>query len=128
MAIDDEIKVGIEDLKNQLEAATYGNSTTSAPPGNTTSTTSTGTIWIDTTGTGGASSDVVFSDGLGNEWAVAGGSATLQLGNVELMITEGGEAKLSVTEGEDVTDYYFSQKKVKSFLEKFADVKVTGKK
>jgi hypothetical protein len=81
--------------------------------------TSTGTVWVDST----TSSDVYITDGTGTDWSLTGAgtwSADLALGNIKLMVTESGEVQVII----DEVEYHFSKQKVKSFLEKFADVKV----
>lgn len=136
MGIKDKITSAIssvmEDLSVDLEGEIYGTSTGTNASDTTwmTSTVAPATstqIWVDDNTGGSASSDLVFTDGLGQDWTVGSGQATLQLGNAEIVITEEGEVKISVTEGDDITEFYFSTNKVKSFLEQFSDAIVTRK-
>jgi len=80
----------------------------------------TGTFWVDD-GTGGT--DITYTDSTSTDWTITGAgswSTDLALGNIKLVVTESGEVQVII----DEVEYHFSKQKVKSFLEKFADVKV----
>jgi len=59
----------------------------------------------------------------GNNWyteASLSAANDLTIGNIKIVVKDNGEIMVCL----DDVEYHFSKKKVKSFLEKFADVKV----
>jgi hypothetical protein len=143
MSIEDDIKQGIADIRSDLEASYYGSSDTvihvndditagptsghiTIDPNGTTvapnmgigdPSTSTGVPWtIDTT-------DVVFADQPGT-W----GSITIQAGPWELSGKPNGDLEIVFETKDGRKEYHFHHEKITALLEKFADVKVEGKK
>jgi len=128
-----EVEAGTADLASSLEEAYYGGSTvtnvdsTAGPTDNTvhvphmtTAGAGTGQIF---TQPGSSSNDIYITDGTGTDYNLSGmweNAADFALGNIKIMVTESGEVQVII----DEVEYHFSKQKVKSFLEKFADVKV----
>lgn len=117
-----EVEAGTADLASSLEEAYYGGSTdnTVHVPHMTTAGAGTGQIF---TQPGSSSNDIYITDGTGTDYNLSGmweNAADFALGNIKIMVTESGEVQVII----DEVEYHFSKQKVKSFLEKFADVKV----
>lgn len=128
-----EVEAGTADLASSLEEAYYGGSTVTNV--DSTAGTTDNTVYVPnmtTTGanigqiftqTGSSSNDIYITDGTGTSHNLSGlwdTAADFALGNIKIMVTESGELMLTIDEEE----YHFSKQKVKSFLEKFADVVV----
>lgn len=132
MSMDDDIKQAIEGLEGMVAQDLYGSSGTSdttihvsdstvgVSSGNITidpNTTTSGDLWtID-------SSDVVFSDA-NTGW----GTVTIQAGPWELSGKPNGDLEIVFETKDKRVEYHFESEKIVALLEKFADVKVEGKK
>jgi hypothetical protein len=143
MSIEDDVKQATESIRTTLEEQLYGssgtvihvndditagstsghitldpNGTTVAPNmGIVDPSTSTGVPWtVD-------SSDVVFADSPGT-W----GSITVQAGPWTISGKPNGDLEVVFETKDERKEYHFNHEKITALLEKFADVKVEGKK
>jgi hypothetical protein len=130
MSIEDDIKQGIADIRTELDDHLYGSSGTSIDVNDDISgSTSSGTISLDPNTTANNdlwsidSSDVVFSDST-STW----GTITIQAGPWALSGKPNGDLELVFETKDERKEYHIHHEKIIALLEKFADVKVEGKK
>lgn len=133
MSMSDDIKQAIEGMSSDLAQDLYGSSgtadTTIHVSDSTSGGVSSGHITIDPNSTTSGdlwtidSSDVVFSDST-STW----GTLTVQAGPWELNGKPNGDLEIVFETKDERVEYHFHHEKIVALLEKFADVKVEGKK